>query len=74
MSKNKGVYSMEGEMCDLPKIVALKKKYKCYLYLDEVELYKSYRVCVGARVLQKYIKNLCVFSMCLLGTQYWSSW
>ena len=26
---------MEGEMCDLARIVAIKKKYKCYLYLDE---------------------------------------
>lgn len=30
-----GVYSMEGEMCDLPEIVAVKKKYGAYLYLDE---------------------------------------
>jgi len=30
-----GIYSMEGEMCCLPEIVALKKKYKCYLYVDE---------------------------------------
>ena len=30
-----GVYSMEGEVCDLAKVVEIKKKYKCYLYLDE---------------------------------------
>ena len=30
-----GLYSMEGEYCRLPEIVALKKKYKAYLYLDE---------------------------------------
>jgi len=30
-----GVYSMEGEICDLRSIVEVKKKYKCYLYLDE---------------------------------------
>lgn len=30
-----GIYSMEGEICALPGIVELKKKYKCYLYLDE---------------------------------------
>eukprot|EP01121_Diplochlamys_sp_Union-15-3_P021011 TRINITY_DN8385_c0_g2_i1.p1 TRINITY_DN8385_c0_g2~~TRINITY_DN8385_c0_g2_i1.p1 ORF type:complete len:480 (-),score=58.07 TRINITY_DN8385_c0_g2_i1:76-1515(-) len=30
-----GVYSMEGEVCKLREIVALKKKYKCYLYVDE---------------------------------------
>ncbi|GMT12122.1 hypothetical protein PFISCL1PPCAC_3419, partial [Pristionchus fissidentatus] len=30
-----GIYSMEGSICDLPKIVELKKKYKAYLYLDE---------------------------------------
>jgi serine palmitoyltransferase len=30
-----GIYSMEGEVCNLPAIVALKKKYKAYLYVDE---------------------------------------
>jgi serine palmitoyltransferase len=30
-----GVYSMEGSIVRLPEIVALKKKYKAYLYLDE---------------------------------------
>jgi len=30
-----GVYSMEGEICRLPEIVHLKKKYKAYLYVDE---------------------------------------
>lgn len=30
-----GVYSMEGSLCKLPELIALKKKYKTYLYLDE---------------------------------------
>ena len=30
-----GIYSMEGEVCRLPEIIELKKKYKCYLYVDE---------------------------------------
>ncbi|OBS58944.1 hypothetical protein A6R68_09931, partial [Neotoma lepida] len=30
-----GVYSMEGSIVNLPQIVALKKKYKAYLYMDE---------------------------------------
>jgi len=30
-----GIYSMEGEICALPEIVAVKKKYKAYLYVDE---------------------------------------
>jgi serine palmitoyltransferase len=30
-----GIYSMEGEICRLPEIIAIKKKYKCYLYVDE---------------------------------------
>ena len=30
-----GIYSMEGEVCRLPEIVAIAKKYKAYLYLDE---------------------------------------
>ena len=30
-----GVYSMEGSIVRLPEIIALKKKYKAYLFLDE---------------------------------------
>jgi len=30
-----GIYSMEGEVCRLPEIAALTKRYKAYLYLDE---------------------------------------
>jgi len=30
-----GIYSMEGEMTNLPDILALKKKYGVYLYVDE---------------------------------------
>jgi serine palmitoyltransferase len=30
-----GIYSMEGEMAPLPEIVALKKKYGAYLFVDE---------------------------------------
>jgi serine palmitoyltransferase len=30
-----GIYSMEGEIAKLKEIVALKKKYKAYLYVDE---------------------------------------
>ncbi|CAB3397750.1 unnamed protein product [Caenorhabditis bovis] len=30
-----GIYSMEGSICNLPGIIALKKKYKANLYLDE---------------------------------------
>ncbi|GIQ84951.1 hypothetical protein KIPB_006543 [Kipferlia bialata] len=30
-----GVYSMEGEICDLPSIVAVKNKYKALLFVDE---------------------------------------
>lgn len=30
-----GVFSMEGSVVKIPEIIALKKKYKAYLYLDE---------------------------------------
>nr|XP_033795534.1 serine palmitoyltransferase 3-like [Geotrypetes seraphini] len=30
-----GIYSMEGSIVRLPELVALKKKYKAYLYMDE---------------------------------------
>ncbi|MCE0481746.1 serine palmitoyltransferase component [Datura stramonium] len=30
-----GIYSMEGELCKLSEIVAICKKYKAYVYLDE---------------------------------------
>ncbi|KAI3404553.1 LCB2 [Candida oxycetoniae] len=30
-----GLYSMEGNMCNLPALIELKDKYKCYLFVDE---------------------------------------
>ena len=30
-----GVYSMEGTICPIRELIALKKRYKAYLYLDE---------------------------------------
>ncbi|KMZ59378.1 Long chain base biosynthesis protein [Zostera marina] len=30
-----GIYSMEGEICNLPEIVSVCKKYKAHVYLDE---------------------------------------
>lgn len=30
-----GIYSMEGEYCDLPNVVKVCKKYGAYIYLDE---------------------------------------
>jgi len=30
-----GIYSMDGDLCDLPRLIALKKKYKCLLMVDE---------------------------------------
>lgn len=30
-----GVFSMEGSICNLPELIALKKKYKAYIFLDE---------------------------------------
>lgn len=30
-----GLYSMEGSICKLPEIIALKKKYQAYVFLDE---------------------------------------
>lgn len=30
-----GIYSMEGSIINLPALLELKRKYKCYLYLDE---------------------------------------
>ncbi|ONK58588.1 uncharacterized protein A4U43_C09F14610 [Asparagus officinalis] len=30
-----GIYSMEGEFCRLPEIIAICKKYKAYTYIDE---------------------------------------
>ncbi|XP_071963600.1 serine palmitoyltransferase 2-like [Antedon mediterranea] len=30
-----GIYSMEGSIVRLPELIALKKKYKAYVYLDE---------------------------------------
>jgi serine palmitoyltransferase len=30
-----GIYSMEGDICDLKEVVRICKKYKAYLYVDE---------------------------------------
>ena len=30
-----GIYSMEGDICRLPEVVRICKKYKCYIYVDE---------------------------------------
>lgn len=30
-----GIYSMEGTICNLGRVMELKKKYNCYVYLDE---------------------------------------
>lgn len=30
-----GLYSMEGNMVNLPRVIELKNKYKCYLFVDE---------------------------------------
>ncbi len=30
-----GIYSMEGTIINLPEIIRLKRKYRCYVYLDE---------------------------------------
>ncbi|ANB14817.1 serine C-palmitoyltransferase LCB2 [Sugiyamaella lignohabitans] len=30
-----GLYSMEGTMCNLPKLIELREKYKIYLFVDE---------------------------------------
>jgi len=30
-----GIYSMEGTLCPLEELIRIKKKYKCYLYIDE---------------------------------------
>lgn len=32
---SEGMFSMDGDICDLPPIIALKKKYKAFLMLDE---------------------------------------
>jgi serine palmitoyltransferase len=30
-----GIYSMEGTIVNLPEVIRLKRKYKCYVYVDE---------------------------------------
>jgi serine palmitoyltransferase len=47
-----GIYSMEGEILRLPEIVAIKKKYKAFLYVDEAHS-------VGA--LGKHARGVCDF-------------
>lgn len=30
-----GLYSMEGNMCNLPELIKIKNEFKCYLFVDE---------------------------------------
>lgn len=30
-----GIYSMDGDFCDLPRLIELKKRYRCLLLIDE---------------------------------------
>lgn len=39
-----GIYSMEGSICNLPAIIALKKKYGAYIYLDEAHSIGKFRL------------------------------
>jgi serine palmitoyltransferase len=48
-----GIYSMEGEICPLKEIVEIKKKYKCFLWVDEAHS-------IGA--LGPHGKGICDFS------------
>ena len=47
-----GIYSMEGELCKLPEIIAICKKYKVGYYGSSNIIYKL------------YFFNLYLFSMC----------
>jgi serine palmitoyltransferase len=42
-----GIYSMEGEICKLPDIVKLKKKYKVYIYIQHSSEIYVQRIIVG---------------------------
>jgi len=58
-----GVYSMEGSICNLPAIIALKNKYKAYLYLDEahsIGLLQSVNARRTRRQLQEHLVILVV--------------
>ena len=50
-----GIYSMEGTIVRLPEIVALKKKYGAYLYLDEAHSVRFLLGCIIAVFLLGYI-------------------
>lgn len=37
-----GVYSMDGDVCDLPGLIEIKKKHKAILFIDEVWIYSIF--------------------------------
>ena len=51
-----GIYSMEGEFCNLPEVVALKKKYGAYVYLDEAYLDEAHS---DQRVAGRWLEPAC---------------
>ena len=47
---------MEGEFCNLPEVVALKKKYGAYVYLDEAYLDEAHS---DQRVAGRWLEHAC---------------
>lgn len=54
-----GIYSMEGSICNLPAIIALKKKYGAYVYLDEAHSIGKFRLIPFQCILSLTKDQLC---------------
>jgi len=54
-----GIYSMEGELCKLPEIIAICKKYKVGYYGISNIIYKLY-------FFYFYLLLMCIFSFSIL--------
>lgn len=61
-----GIYSMEGTICNLKEIVALKKRYKAYLYLDE-----AHNLIVKILFMSVYSIKSIIFNIFLFNRRYW---
>merc|ERR1719361_645499 len=55
---------MEGEICDLASIVRLKKKYRCYLYVDEAHSFGAIGGYIAADTeLISWVRQNCASSL-----------